>query len=118
MSNLKEFYTDQDKVEFYAIVFTIVCSMFIALDFTINYNKLPNRIPLFYSLPWGDSQLIAKPQFILLPSIILLIALINVITSWQLHNSQRSIKRLIALSTASVSLLILITAIHIIGIFI
>ncbi len=34
-----------------------------AFFFAINYRNLPPQIPLFYSLPWGESQLIPKLWF-------------------------------------------------------
>ncbi len=118
MDKLISLYHEQDKIEFYANLLTLLCSITIVIRFALAYNQLPSRLPLFYSLNWGDSQLVNKPQFIILPSLILLIALINLIITWQLHTSQLILKRVISIATTSIALLILITALKIIGIFI
>lgn len=43
-------------------------------------NLLPEKVPLFYSRPWGEEQLAAKEWLLLIPVLSLLIFLIN----WQL----------------------------------
>lgn len=43
-------------------------------------NLLPEKVPFFYSRPWGEEQLAAKEWLLLIPSLSLLIFLIN----WQL----------------------------------
>ncbi len=79
---------------------------------------LPSRLPLFYSLPWGDGQLATPKQFLLIPSFIGLITLINLIISWQLHSSQFFFKRILLLSSLIVNLILTITFIKIVLIFI
>ncbi len=43
-------------------------------------NLLPEKVPLFYSRPWGEEQLAGKEWLLLIPALSLTIFLIN----WQL----------------------------------
>jgi hypothetical protein len=45
--------------------------------YAIFYQFMPPAIPLFFSRPWGQNQLIAKNMFIILPASITLLFLIN-----------------------------------------
>jgi lysylphosphatidylglycerol synthetase-like protein (DUF2156 family) len=46
--------------------------------FGIFFQLLPPKIPIFFSRPWGVSQLADKNYFILYPSVITLLFFINV----------------------------------------
>lgn len=43
----------------------------------VTYSDLPEKLPLYYSLPWGVSQLASKVELFLLPAIMVLINLVN-----------------------------------------
>lgn len=43
-------------------------------------NLLPEKVPLFYSRPWGEEQLAGREWLLLIPALSLVIFLIN----WQL----------------------------------
>jgi len=118
MHQLIAFYRRTDKIQFNCIFLSIVLMFVIINAYAFNYPNLPSQIPLFYSLPWGDSQLAALPQFTILPFIILLAALINTFLSWQLHESQIALKRLLCGSVLVIALLVTITALKIMFIFI
>lgn len=79
---------------------------------------LPENLPLFYSLAWGESQLASLTQLMILPSITALVVLINFIISWHLHQSQLVVKRVLAISAVLISTLLLITTLKIIYTFI
>ncbi len=95
----------------------ILLALFITLFIAIFANFLPPKIPLFYSLPWGDSQLGSKEQLLILPAIIVLITLSNLIISWQLHPSQFFFKKILIFSSMLISLILTITFIKIVFIF-
>lgn len=51
---------------------------FLAVGITwLSYRLLPEKIPLFYSRPWGEEQLASKPLFFLIPGIVFTFTLIN-----------------------------------------
>lgn len=81
-------------------------------------NSLPSKLPLFYSLPWGDSQLVNHRQLLIIPAGISLITLFNLIISWQLHPSQLFFKKILLVASLLISLVLTITFIKIILIFI
>lgn len=79
---------------------------------------LPQRLPLFYSLPWGDGQLATGHQLLIIPGIISLVTLLNLSFSWQLHPSQMFFKKILLFSSLIISIILIITFIKIILIFI
>lgn len=93
-------------------------SLFITLFILIFGRILSPKLPIFYSLPWGESQLGTYQQLLIIPSIIILITLLNLIFSWQLHNSQIFFKRILLFSSILVSLILTITFLKIILVFI
>lgn len=48
----------------------LAANLFQAVFLMFNFSKLPNQIPLFYSQPWGESQ-IADSWFILILPILM-----------------------------------------------
>lgn len=40
-------------------------------------NALPERVPLFYSRPWGEEQLVEKQYLFLIPSLSFVLFVIN-----------------------------------------
>lgn len=116
--SLLTLYKQSDKITFFACVISILCLLSIINLFAVFYPDLPHQIPLFYSLPWGDSQLASLGQFTILPFIIALTLLLNYTLLWHLHHSQIVLKRFLSVATAIISLLITITAYQIVLIFI
>ena len=43
----------------------------------IKFNSLPQQVPLYYSLPWGEGQLAAAASLFLLPTFSIIILLLN-----------------------------------------
>lgn len=93
-------------------------ALLVALTILILLKFLPSKLPLFYSLPWGDEQLATHQQFLIIPAIISLITLINLTTSWQLHSSQIFFKKVLLFSSLIISFVLTITIIKIVIIFI
>lgn len=90
----------------------------IALSILMLGKSLPPRLPLFYSLAWGDSQLANGQQLFIIPATIVLITLFNLIISWQLHPSQVFFKKILLFSSLLVSIILTITFFKIVLIFI
>ena len=117
-ATIKKYWDTSDEYYLIPILITIFSAVFIALFFIINYQNLPEKLPLFYSLPWGEAQLSTKQQFSLLPIMLILIGLINTTISSQLHKTQYILKRILMLSLILVDAIVLITSIKIMSIFI
>ena len=106
-----QFYTA--PLFFSAFVFFFLHLLFFSLA-----NQLPAKLPLFYSLPWGESQLASKQQFLILPAIVLLITVLNTAFTWRLHPSQIILRRILFLTMMAIDLIILVAGIKIMTIFI
>lgn len=79
---------------------------------------LPPKLPLFYSLSWGDKQLANHYQLLIIPGTLALVTLFNLIFSWQLHPQQVFFKKILLISTILICLILVITFLKIIFIFI
>lgn len=92
----------------------LILSLGIALIVIIALKPLPPKLPLFYSLPWGEMQLATHQQFLILPAIISILTLINLLIFWQLHESQYFFKKILLVSSITVSLILTVTFVKII----
>lgn len=118
LENIKKKFTLSDYFFSIPILTTIVSVIFIVLLFLILFSRIPDKLPLFYSLPWGEAQLATKQQFFLLPVILTLVCLTNSLIASLLHPTQYMLKRIIMLSLFLINFIILITAVKILWIFI
>lgn len=103
---------------FWIKVFPLILSLVLALTIAIALGYLPPKLPLFYSLAWGEGQLANHQQFIILPAIIVLITTLNLIISWQLHPSQSFLKKVLLVSSTVTSLILAVSFFKIILMFI
>lgn len=58
-------------------LFSAIFIIFQALFITFYFDSLPPELPLFYSLPWGQDQLVSPQHLYLLPLISLLVLLLD-----------------------------------------
>ncbi len=119
MSSIK----DRESLDFvkkyiWLYLIPIEAAALISLTIFLIFKYLPTSMPLFYSLPWGENQLVTHQQFFIIPAIIILISLINAIFSWQLHRSQVFFKKALLAFSLIVTLILAITFIKIVLIFI
>ncbi|MBI4036927.1 hypothetical protein HY385_00700 [Candidatus Daviesbacteria bacterium] len=105
-----------------ALIIPAILSVFSALLIgglvLILYSHLPAKLPLFYSLPWGQKQLISKQGFLFLPATLILLATVNTLITFQLHTVQQVLKKILLFSVVFINLIVLITALKILLIFI
>lgn len=99
-------------------ILPIILSLLISVTILLMGQFLPSKLPLFYSLPWGEDQLATLWQFLIIPSVLICISLINLMIYWQLHQSQKLLKEILVVTTLICSLILFITFIKIILIFI
>lgn len=117
MDKVIKFYKTNDPVILYSITGSFFLALIILILFGFFLKQLPDKIPLLYSLPWGDKQLVPTTEVLLLPALSVLISLINLSLSWHLHSSQLLLKRVLSSASFVFSLLIFITALKVIFIF-
>lgn len=107
-----------DKVSLISTLIFVSLTLILTVFLLIFLNHLPPKLPLFYSYAWGENQLVQKEQLFILPAIMVLIGLINISLASQLHPAQLALKRMLILSTLTVSIIIFISYIKIITIFV
>lgn len=90
----------------------------LALVIFFFFKFLPSKLPLFYSLSWGQPQLITHSQFYILPLSIALITLINLIIVLKLGSSYDFFKKILISSTIITTVILLVTFIKVVLIFI
>lgn len=118
LKNLTSFYHEQDSFVFWPITASIFLILGVLSCWGFFYLKLPRELPIFYSLSWGDLQFGHINQFLLFPSLMGLTIFANLLISWHLHYSQVLIKRILAIATFIVCLLLTTAAFKIIFIFV
>ena len=94
-----------------------VSFILIALQFgmiLIFFSQLPNEVPLFYSLPWGESQLASGQVLFILPGLSLTTLLFNTIISVFFIKTEKFLSLCLTWSSSIVSLFSLITLVKII----
>lgn len=100
------------------VIISLGIALAIALLILFFSKFLPKKLPLFYSLPWGEAQLGSSEQFFIIPGSIALITLLNMIISWQLHPTQAFFKKILTISILVATLILTTTFIKIVLIFI
>ena len=102
---------------FFVSLASVIIAILMAMIILIFRDILPNRLPLFYSLAWGEQQLASLQQFFIIPAIITIISLINLVIAWQLHPSQLFFKKILIYSSLVTDAVLFITFLRIILIF-
>lgn len=108
----------KDKFLSIPLGLTIFCIFVITILFLFLLKTLPQNIPLYYSLPWGTSQLADRGELLILPGILVAIGFLNLIIYSQLHTTQLILKRMLLLNLSLIDLIILFAALKIIFVFI
>lgn len=106
------------KVNFWITFTPLLLSLAMVIFILISGRFLPPKLPLFYSLSWGEKQLANYQQLLIVPSSIILVTLCNLAISWQLHPQQIIFKKILLFSSVLISLILTITFVKIVLIFI
>lgn len=118
LKDFTSFYQDQDTYVFWPVSLSVILGLLVISFWAYFYFELPKQLPIFYSLSWGEPQFGHINQFLIFPSLISLTILINLIISWHLHFSQILIKRILAIASLIISVLISVAAFKIIFTFV
>lgn len=120
MNNFKDLANKNDtqKIYFYLSLPSFLIALTLILTILLIFEFLPKKLPLFYSLPWGESQLVSHQQFYIIPASILLIAFINLLILLKLNSSFEFFKKILVFSTIITTIILTITFLKIVLIFI
>jgi hypothetical protein len=78
------------------------------------WQLLPPQIPLYYSLPWGDSQLAQPIAIFILPASSLAVTMFNSLTGVLIFKNKTLIRLVLSASAMLFSFFALVTLIQII----
>jgi|GEM_PF-1016863 len=78
------------------------------------YSRLPQNIPLYFSLPWGEARLAPKIMFMTLPVIAIVMSILNLILGRISTKLSPLLPRVLAVTSAVISGMILLATIGII----
>lgn len=106
------------KLSFWLSITPFIISALLTLVILLFFRYLPQKMPLFYSLPWGEGQLAARMQFLILPSIIVLVTMLNFTVSLQLHDSQNFFKKMLGISSFLASAILTAAFVKIVFLFV
>lgn len=101
-------------------IWNIFCIVLLALTTVLLvflWNKIPPKIPWFYSLPWGEDQLMNKTGLIYVILIAVLTNLSTPIVSEWTKKDDLIIEKTVSISTAFICLIIVINILRILLIF-
>lgn len=118
MGKLLSVWNQSDRFVLVPAVASSASAAVTTILFFLVQNRLPQKLPLFYSLPWGQAQLSEKHQFLLLPTVLILTTLVNILLALQLHPVQMVLRRILTVSLLLTNIIIIITAFKILAIFI
>ncbi len=105
------------KIYLWATITPLAIAVIFSIFILFFFRFLPSRLPLFYSLPWGDKQLADHLQFFIIPAILVLITILNLVFSLNLHSAQVFFKKMLISATLISTLILTITFIKIVLIF-
>ncbi len=80
----------------------------------LKWQNLPPRVPLFYSLPWGDQQLAQKPYLFLLPGATLAALVINIVLAILFLDREVLLSQILLWSSCLLALIATIGLVHIV----
>lgn len=80
----------------------------------LNWNTLPPQIPWFYSLPWGEEQLVPKNWLIAIVVSFGGIMLLNTLLARVLGNDEELLRRILVWGGVAVEVLILLSLVRVI----
>ncbi len=118
MKKILNLWKTSDRLILLPVLASGISVIVIITLFFLIQNSLPQKLPLFYSLSWGQAQLSAKQQFLLLPVILMLVTLVNTLIALQLHPVQLVLRRILTVTLIFINAIISITALKILFIFI
>lgn len=116
LSNLGQFWQQKNnsKIFRWNLFFIIIQIGFLAWRF----NDLPPQVPLYYSLPWGESQLASTSALFLLPTLSIAIVLINHLFAISFSKNIILLSRLLLVISLVISFFSLITLIKIVNLIV
>jgi len=114
--NKKEFASlKQDSFIWLAILSSCSLICLISILLLLNWNRLPPQLPLLFSLPWGEKQLVPPVGLWLLPAFSFSVLIFNLLLALFVPEKEILIRRILVSTSFVISLLCLLTIYKIIN---
>lgn len=104
----------QEKLNRKFLIWNIIFIVFQLFFLISKFASLPDQLPLYYSLPWGGSQLASAVSLFLLPTFSIVFLIINHLLATFFVNTIKIFSRLLILNSFIFSLFSSITLFKII----
>ncbi|MDD4106415.1 MAG: hypothetical protein PHX84_00515 [Candidatus Shapirobacteria bacterium] len=78
------------------------------------FGNLPQQVPLYYSLPWGESQLVSASTLFLIPTLSIVLFFVNHLFAIGYSEKNPLLSKLLILNSLLVSFFFLFTLLKII----
>jgi len=91
--------------------------VFITIQLTLiiwQFGDLPQQVPLYYSLPWGELQLVSASTLFLIPTLSIVLFLINHLFAIGFSQKNPLLSQLLIFTSLIVSFFFLLTLVKII----
>ncbi|MDD2225330.1 MAG: hypothetical protein PHP97_04210 [Candidatus Shapirobacteria bacterium] len=95
----------QEKINSQFLRWNLLLIIFQIAILFFKFNELPQQVPLYYSLPWGEEQLASAASLFLLPTFSIVILLINNLIATFFFKSIPLFSRLLVIFSLIFSLL-------------
>jgi hypothetical protein len=96
----------------YGVSLLLIVIMFVLIGLV--YVRLPQSIPLYFSLPWGESRLAPKIMFASIPGIALILSFLNLLLGRIALSLSPLLPRVLAVASATISAMMLLAILGII----
>ena len=91
--------------------------IFIVIQLTVliwQFGNLPQQVPLYYSLPWGEQQLVSTSTLFLIPTFSIVLYLVNHLFAVGYSQKNPLLSQLLIFTSLIVSFFFLLTLLKII----
>jgi len=113
LSTLGKFWQEKINGQFFRWNLTLIFLQILYLVY--RFNSLPPQVPIFFSLSWGESQLGPASTLFILPTLSIIISLINNSIATLIHRSCLLFSRLLVIFSLVYSILSTISLFNIIN---
>ncbi len=104
----------QDNAIKYSLISSAGLFLLLVTLFTFQYKKLPPVIPLFNSLPWGNSRLVSVQALFIIPIFLLFVSGVNVFLANRLYKKYTILARMLSVNILLATILVTIAFVQII----
>jgi hypothetical protein len=112
VSNLGQFWQQSFNSKFFRWNLIFIVIQLIVLIW--QFGNLPQQVPLYYSLPWGEQQLVSTSTLFLIPTFSIVLYLVNHLFAVGYSQKNPLLSQLLIFTSLIVSFFFLLTLLKII----